>query len=69
MFTSSLNEEVKALEMDIEAVQEKVEDAIICEKVRQYVYAPREIQEIYKFDAGKSFRLVEPPWIKLLMSR
>ncbi|EIM88426.1 uncharacterized protein STEHIDRAFT_95601 [Stereum hirsutum FP-91666 SS1] len=53
MFTSSLNEEVKALEMDIEAVQEKVEDAIICEKVRQYVYAPREIQEIYKFDAAE----------------
>ncbi len=53
MFTSSLNEEVKSLEEDIEAVKDKVDDPVICEKVRQFVYAPREIQAIYKNDAGR----------------
>ena len=52
MFTSSLQEEVNALQEDIEAVQGKVEDPVICEKVRQFVYAPREIQALYKADAG-----------------
>ncbi|KAA1466392.1 hypothetical protein DENSPDRAFT_831210 [Dentipellis sp. KUC8613] len=51
MFTSSLNEEVKALEEDIEAVKDKVDDPLICEKIRQFVYAPKEIQAIYKADA------------------
>ncbi len=53
MFTSSLNEEVKSLEEDIEAVKDKVDDPVICEKVRQFVYGPREIQAIYKNDAGR----------------
>jgi len=52
MFTSSLNEEVKALEEDIEAVKDKVEDPVMCEKIRQFVYAPKEIQDVYKADAG-----------------
>jgi hypothetical protein len=52
MFTSSLNEEVKSLEEEIEAVKEKVDDPVICEKVRQFVYAPKEIQAIYKSDSG-----------------
>ena len=52
MFTSSLQEEVNSLQEDIEAVKDKVDDPIICEKVRQFVYAPREIQAIYKADAG-----------------
>ena len=52
MFTSTLYEEVRALEEDIEAVKDKVEDPIICEKIRQFVYAPREIQAVYKADAG-----------------
>lgn len=45
-------EEVKALEEDIEAVKTKVDDPMICEKVRLFVNAPREIQQIYKADAG-----------------
>jgi hypothetical protein len=53
MFTSSLNEEVKSLEEDIEAVKDKVDDPVICEKVRQFVYAPNEIQAIYKSDSGR----------------
>ncbi|PPQ77762.1 hypothetical protein CVT25_011197 [Psilocybe cyanescens] len=52
MFTSSLTEEVKALEEEIEAVKEKVDDPIMCEKVRQFVYAPREIQTMFKNDAA-----------------
>lgn len=52
MFTSSLNEEVKSLEEYIEAVKEKVDDSVICEKVRQFVYAPKEVQSIYKDDSG-----------------
>ncbi|EIN10638.1 hypothetical protein PUNSTDRAFT_142609 [Punctularia strigosozonata HHB-11173 SS5] len=51
MFTSSLTEEVKALEEDIEAVKDKVDDPVLCEKVRIFVYAPPEIQAIYKADA------------------
>ena len=52
MFTGSLMEEAKALEEDIAAVRSKVEDAVMCEKVRLFTYAPREIQAIYKADAG-----------------
>ncbi len=54
MFTSSLTEEVKVLEEQIEAVKDKVEDPIICEKMRQFVYAPKEIQDLYRIDAGQS---------------
>jgi Domain of unknown function in PX-proteins (DUF3818) len=52
MFTSSMAEEVKALEEQIEAVKDKVDDPVLCEKIRSYIYAPREIQEVYKADAG-----------------
>ncbi|KAG5652462.1 hypothetical protein H0H81_004958 [Sphagnurus paluster] len=52
MFTSSLTEEVKSLETDIEAVKEKIDDPIMCAKIRQFVYAPREIQDMYKADAA-----------------
>ncbi|EGO27564.1 hypothetical protein SERLADRAFT_360246 [Serpula lacrymans var. lacrymans S7.9] len=51
MFTSSLTEEVKNLEEDIESVQGKVDDPVICEKIRLFVYAPKEIQDMYKKDA------------------
>ncbi|KAJ7276427.1 hypothetical protein B0H12DRAFT_1085354 [Mycena haematopus] len=51
MFTGSLTEEVRALEEEIDAVKEKVEDPMICEKIRQFVYAPREIQDMLKADA------------------
>jgi len=54
MFTSSLSEEVKALGEEIEAVKDKVDDPIMCAKIRQFVYAPREIQAMFKEDAGES---------------
>lgn len=53
MFTSSLAEEVKGLEAEIESVKDKVDDPVMCAKVRQFVYAPREIQAMFKDDAGK----------------
>ncbi|KAG7096935.1 hypothetical protein E1B28_004334 [Marasmius oreades] len=52
MFTGSLTEEVKQLEEEIEAVKAKVEDPVMCEKIRQFVYASREIQTTYKSDAA-----------------
>lgn len=53
MFTSSMTEEVRQLEEEIEAVQDKIDDPVMCEKVRQYIYAPKEIQAIYKADASE----------------
>jgi hypothetical protein len=57
MFTSSLYEDVKVIEEEIQAVQDKIDDPVICEKIRLFVYAPREIQSVYKLDAGTSFSL------------
>ncbi|EIW76124.1 hypothetical protein CONPUDRAFT_146665 [Coniophora puteana RWD-64-598 SS2] len=53
MFTGSLSEEVKALEEDIEMVVEKIKDTVLCEKIRLYIYAPREIQDMYREDADQ----------------
>lgn len=53
MFSGSLTEEVRALEEEIGAVKAKVDDPIMCDKVKQFVYAPREIQEMYKADAAQ----------------
>lgn len=47
-----MTEEVKQLEEEIEAVKEKIDDDVMCEKVRQYIYAPKEIQMIFKADAS-----------------
>lgn len=52
MFTNSLMEETKLLEEDIEAVKEKVDDPMMCEKVRVFIYAPPEIQQFYKEEAA-----------------
>jgi hypothetical protein len=51
MFTNSLSEEVKALQEDIQAVEDKIEDPILCEKIRQFINAPPDIQKIFKNDA------------------
>ncbi|KAF9534304.1 hypothetical protein CPB83DRAFT_781747 [Crepidotus variabilis] len=51
MFTSSLAEEVKMLQDEINAVQEKVDDQVMCAKVQQFVNAPRDIQNMFKADA------------------
>ena len=46
-------EEVKMLEEDIGAVKEKVDDPMMCEKVRLFIYAPLEIQQFYKEESCK----------------
>ena len=53
MFTGSLTEEVTQLHEEIEAVKDKVDDPVMCDKVRQFVYASPEIQEMFKADSGK----------------
>ncbi|KAK0468376.1 uncharacterized protein EV420DRAFT_1504143 [Desarmillaria tabescens] len=53
MFSGSLTEEARALEEEIEAVKVKVDDPVMCEKVRLFIYGPREIQDMYKADAVK----------------
>ncbi|CCA75758.1 hypothetical protein PIIN_09748 [Serendipita indica DSM 11827] len=52
MFTSSLFEESRALQEDIAAVAERVGDPALCEKVRLFIYAPKEIQNIYRMDSS-----------------
>lgn len=69
MFTNSLSEEVKALQEDIQAVEDKVEDPILCEKIRQFINAPPDIQKLFKADAASEnlniisviLRSEEPP--------
>ena len=51
MFTSSLTEEVRTLNTYIEHVSAKIDSPVLCEKVRRFVYAPREIQETYRVDS------------------
>lgn len=53
MFTSNLTEEIKALQEDIDAVSSKIEDPLLCEKVRLFVFAPMEIQDLLRLDAGR----------------
>ena len=51
MFSSSLQDEVRELDEVCAAISAKVDDAAICDKVRKFVYAPAEIQAIYRKDA------------------
>ncbi|KAL1747217.1 hypothetical protein HDZ31DRAFT_80584 [Schizophyllum fasciatum] len=53
MFSSSLSEEARQIEEEIEAVKAKVDDPVICQKVRRFVYAPKEIQDIHRQDAAE----------------
>jgi hypothetical protein len=52
MFTGSLTEEVKTLQEDIAAVEDKIDDQIMCEKLKLFINASPEIQSIYHMDAG-----------------
>jgi hypothetical protein len=53
MFSSSLVEELRYLEEDIQAVQDRIDDPVLCQKIDQYVNAPYEIQETFKADASE----------------
>lgn len=57
MFTSNLTEEARNLQQDINAVCETVGDDEMCEKVRRFIYAPKEFQSIFRDDAGEQFRI------------
>jgi hypothetical protein len=52
MFSSSLTEDVRALQDDIDAVAEKVDDPVLCQKVEMFVGAPFEIQDMFRRDAS-----------------
>ncbi|CAH7682702.1 hypothetical protein BY996DRAFT_6432492 [Phakopsora pachyrhizi] len=51
MFTSGLYEEIGELKEDSEKVAAKIGDERMCERVRIYIEAPREIQEVYELDS------------------
>lgn len=51
MFSSGLGEEARELNEDAELVARKIGDERLCEKVRNYVEAPKEAQELVKKDA------------------
>jgi len=55
MFTSNLTEEARNLQADIDMVRETIGDDDMCEKVRRFVYAPKELQSIFRDDAGNPF--------------
>ena len=57
MFTSNLTEEAKSLQEDIDMVRETIGDDDMSEKVRRFVYAPKEFQSILRDDAGKPFMI------------
>lgn len=52
MFSSSLTEDVRLLQEDINTMYERIDDPALCRKIELYVNAPYEIQEIYRSDAA-----------------
>jgi hypothetical protein len=53
MFSTSLNEDIREIQEQIDLISEKIADPDYCEKVKQFVIAPLEIQQIFKADAGQ----------------
>ena len=53
MFSSSLTEDIRLIGEDIDAVSDKIDDPVLCQKVEHYANAPFQIQEIYRKDAGE----------------
>lgn len=41
------------LDEDIEILQDKIDDPVLCQKIEQYAKAPFAIQEMFRKDAGK----------------
>lgn len=54
MFSGQLNDDIRELQDHIAVLSEKIGDPDYCEKIKQFVFAPHDIQQIYKNDAGKS---------------
>ena len=59
MFTSNLTEEARNHQEDIKMVRETIGDDDMCEKVRRFLYAPKEFQSILRDDAGKPFMICD----------
>ena len=59
MFSTSLTEDVRLIADDIDAVTDKIDDPVLCQKVEHFANAPFEIQEIYRKDAGWSARRLQ----------
>lgn len=53
MFSSGLEAEVKELQEDLQRVQEKIQDPVMCERIKRFIYAPRLIQKRYRDEAKK----------------
>lgn len=53
MFSASIYEDIKQLESDIELTRAKVSNDVLSDRIKQFVDAPREIQELYRNDAGE----------------
>ncbi|CDZ98138.1 Membrane coat complex Retromer, subunit VPS5/SNX1, Sorting nexins, and related PX domain-containing proteins [Phaffia rhodozyma] len=51
MFSTAINEDIRDLTEQIDVLSEKIGDPVFCEKVKQFVAAPPEIQKLYKMDA------------------
>jgi hypothetical protein len=52
MFSTTLNEDIREIQEQIDVISEKIGDPDFCEKVKMFVIAPLEIQQIFKADAG-----------------
>lgn len=57
MFSTTLNEDIREIQEQIDIISEKIGDPDFCEKVKMFVIAPLEIQQIFKTDAGSSIFL------------
>lgn len=53
IFSSGLTEEARELKSQADMVIVKIDDERMVEKVRRFVNAPKEIQDIYRIDAGQ----------------
>lgn len=51
MFSSGLSDEARELRNDSELVARKIGNDDMVQKVRNYVEAPKELQDLYKSDA------------------
>lgn len=52
MFSSGLYEEVREYHADAAKVAVKVADDRMCQRVKDFVAAPKEIQEVFEADAS-----------------
>lgn len=54
-----LYEEIRELSEDAEKVAAKIADDRMCERIRHYVGAPREIQEVFEADASEWLCIIQ----------